>query len=115
MPQGKDTEPIGAPHGLAPPRDPQLRPQVWLCRRELLFSFLLLGLVESDSSLAWSVVLTAQRKETSLPVSDATQLGLGASRPATPRPRSARRGRASSGRMLKPAPLGRAGAATAAA
>ena len=77
VPQGKDTEPSSCipPHGLAPPRNPPL----WLRRRELLFSFLLLGLVESDSSPVRSVVPAVQRKEISLPVSGAAQLGLGVS------------------------------------
>jgi len=66
-------------HGLAPTHDPQLCPQLWLHRRELLFSFLLLGLVESDSSPARSVMPAVQRKEISLPESDAAQLGLGVS------------------------------------
>ncbi|RLN28258.1 hypothetical protein C2845_PM05G00870 [Panicum miliaceum] len=50
-------------------------------RSDLLFSFLLFGLVESESSPASLVVSAAQRGETSLPVSDAAQLGLGVSVP----------------------------------
>jgi len=74
VPQGKISSSsalVSRLHGLAPTRDPQLCPQLWLHRRELLFSFLLLGLVESDSSPVRSVVPAVQRKEISLPVSNA--------------------------------------------